>query len=267
MHVDDTLVENVALVATAAGQRLLNVFTTDSRPRDRAGLTALAVRNEEVSSAGLRESLALLRPAARFVDGDLETSPLPDGEWWVIDNAEGSVNHVHGLSEWGTSIALVVDGRVELAVFRQPIGDLTYTARRGGGAWLNGRRLTVSAKQGLDIAIVGTGQAEASQTGTFGRIGRSIERMLHAAFLVRATVPSTFPMLLVAAGNMDAFWQYEPVLPGVAVGSLLVSEAGGVVTTIEGNEWAPGADTIVVAAPGVHAAVVDTIGTDVEARA
>ena len=83
--------------------------------------------------------------------------------------------------------------------------------------------------------------------------------MLDAAFLVRATVPSTFPMLLVAAGNMDAFWQYEPILPGVAVGSLLISEAGGVVTTIDGKPWTPGSDTILVGAPGVHPFVRDAL--------
>ncbi|MGQ7365915.1 inositol monophosphatase family protein, partial [Streptococcus suis] len=96
------------------------------------------------------------------------------------------------------------------------------------------RPLAVSAKQGHEIAIVGTGQAEAKQAATYSAIGASMTALLGAAFLVKATVPSTFPMLLVAAGHMDAFWQYEPVLPGVAVGSLMVTEAGGVVTTISG---------------------------------
>jgi myo-inositol-1(or 4)-monophosphatase len=260
MDVDDELVGAVAKVATEAGNRLLDVFTSDSRPADKQELMRVAVRNERLASNGLREALSALRPAARFVEDEQEAAPLPDdGEWWVVDNAEGSVNHVHGLSEWGVSIALVVAGQPELAVFRQPIGDLTYTARRGGGAWLNGRRLAVSQKNGLEIAIVGTGQAEAHQAETYRRIGRSITALLDHAFLVRATVPSTFPMILVAAGNMDAFWQYEPVLPGVAVGSLLITEAGGTVSTIDGKPWAPGADSILVGAPAVHPAVRDAL--------
>ena len=260
MDVDDALVEAVAKVATDAGNRLLGVFTPDARPADKQELVRLAVRNERVASAGLRDALSALRPGARFVEDEQEAAPLPDdGQWWVVDNAEGSVNHVHGLSEWGVSIALVVAGRTELAVFRQPIGDLTYTARRGGGAWLNGQPLAVSQKNGLEIAIVGTGQAEAHQAETYGRIGRSITALLDHAFLVRATVPSTFPMLLVAAGHMDAFWQYEPVLPGVAVGSLFIAEAGGTVTTIDGQPWTPGADTILVGAPTVHPAVRDAL--------
>ncbi|TBN57614.1 3'(2'),5'-bisphosphate nucleotidase CysQ [Glaciihabitans arcticus] len=260
MEINDQTVAAVAAIAKNAGQRLLDVFSPDARPVDRDELQRVAARNEQVSADGLRDALHELRPDARFIDGDLETTALPDsGEWWAIDNAEGSVNHVHGLAEWGVSIALIVDRRVELAVFRQPIGDLTYTARRGFGSWLNGSRLTVAQKNDLDIAIVGTGQAEARQVATYAHIGRSIETMLEHAFLVRATVPSTFPMLLIAAGNMDAFWQYEPVLPGVAAGSLLISEAGGLVTTIDGGPWAPGASTIAVGSPAVHAALISVL--------
>ncbi|MEV6636191.1 inositol monophosphatase family protein [Actinoplanes sp. NPDC051470] len=247
------LIEEVTKVATAAGDRLLAVWSPDARPADLPQMLVAAERNEQV--AQVRDALAALRPDVGFA-GDT----LPgDGAWWVVDNAEGSVNHVHGLAEWGVSIALVEDGQVAFAVFRQPVGDLTYTARRGHGAWLNGRKLAVSAKRGLEIAVVGTGQAEAGQTRTYERIGRSITTMLDRAFLVRATVPSTFPMLLVAAGQMDGFWQYETVLPGVATGALLISEAGGVVTTIGGEPWTPHADSILAAAPGVHGPARDAL--------
>jgi myo-inositol-1(or 4)-monophosphatase len=89
----------------------------------------------------------------------------------------------------------------------------------GAGAHLNGRPLRTSAKTSLDAAIAVTGQAEAGQDGTYRRIGESVTAMLGQALLVRAFVPSTFPMLLVATGQNDVFWQYEPVLPGVAAGA------------------------------------------------
>ena len=258
--VDARLLAEVVDVAIAVGDRLLAVYDPASRPADRAQLMELAIRNEAVSGDGLREALGRLRPEARWVEEEQETEPLPDdGAWWVVDNAEGSVNHVHGLPEWGVSITLVEKDEPVLAVFRQPVGDLTYTALRGGGARRNGEVLAVSAKQGLEIAVVGTGQAEAGQAETYARIGRSVAALLGSAFLVRATVPSTFPMLLVAAGHMDAFWQYEPVLPGVALGALLVREAGGVVTQADGAPWRPGSDSILVAAPGVHAAALDAL--------
>lgn len=256
---DAELLAAVEEVAAAAGQRLLALYSPDSRPRDRAEMIEAARANEAASSDGLREALHRIRPEARWLDDELETSTLPDGEWWVVDTVEGNVNHVHGLPEWCVSIALVRDGVPVLAVVRHPVPDLTYTAVLGGGAFVNDTPLSTSAKQGLDVAVVSTGQAEAGQGDTYRRIGDSITAMLGEALLVRAQVPSTFPILLVAAGHIDAFWQYQPTLPGVAAGALLVSEAGGVVTTIAGDPWSPGADSILFAAPGVHAAARDSL--------
>jgi myo-inositol-1(or 4)-monophosphatase len=147
----------------------------------------------------------------------------------------------------------------ELGVFLQPVADLAYTARRGHGVFKNGHRLKASLKSGLELAIVGTGQAEAAQAQTYARIGRSMTALLQQAFLVRATVPSTFPLLLVAGGHIDAFWQYEPVLPGIALGILAATEAGGIVTAIDGSPWTPASGTVLVAAPGVHAAMVQAL--------
>jgi myo-inositol-1(or 4)-monophosphatase len=259
MDTDAYLLEQVTKVAVEAGGRLLAVYSPDARPADRGELMKAARRNEEVASAGLREALRALRPGARWLEEENETGELPAGQWWVVDDAEGSVNHVHGLPEWGVSISLVIDGVPELGVFHQPVADLTYTARRGQGAYRNGQPLTVSRKSGLELAIVGTGQAEAGQAETYQRIGRSITALLGQAFLVRATVPSTFPLLLVAGGQLDAFWQYEPVLPGIALGILLATEAGGIATAVDGSPWAPGSGTVLVAAPGVHAAMVSAL--------
>jgi myo-inositol-1(or 4)-monophosphatase len=260
MDTDDQLLDDVTKVAIEAGDRLLAVYSPEARPAGRDELMKAAMRNEHAAAAGLRDALRALRPGARWLEEDNETGALPGGEWWVVDNAEGSVNHVHGLPEWGVSITLVVDGVPELGVFRQPVADLTYTARRGHGAHVGGRRLTVSAKSGLDLAIVGTGQAEAGQAETYARIGRSVTALLRQAFLVRVTVPSTFPLLLVAGGHVDAFWQYEPVLPGIALGILAAAEAGGIVTAVDGSPWTPAAGTVLVAAPGVHAAMVQALG-------
>src|SRR6185437_8386557 len=134
-HPDLELLSAVAQVAAEAGDRLLAVYSPGARPADRGELLKAAARNEEVSSAGLREALHALRPGARWLEEEDEAGPLPDGEWWVVDNAEGSVNHVHGMPEWGVSITLVADGVPLLGAFRQPVGGLTYTALRGHGAY------------------------------------------------------------------------------------------------------------------------------------
>lgn len=253
------LLDSMAAIARAAGGRLLAVYSPTSRPRSRDDMFGAGQRNEEVSLQGMRDALTALRPAAGWVDEDQETTELPDGEWWTVDAVEGNVNNVHGMSDWCVVITLIRNGVPVATTIYQPVGDLLYTASQGGGAFLNGTPLRVSDKSQFNAAIVATGQAEADQQNTPRRIGNSITAMLHKALLVRATVPSTFPMILVASGHNDVFWQYEPVLPGVAAGILLVTEAGGRATRIDGSPWRPGAADILVATPGLFAEAVQTL--------
>jgi myo-inositol-1(or 4)-monophosphatase len=244
-----------------AGSRLLTRYSTDARPADRAGLLAAIDENERNSIDELHLALAAARPEAKWVTEETETTELPPGEWWAVDAVEGNVNHVHGLPEWCVSATLLRDGVPVLTAVYQPVGDVLHSAIRGGGAFAGDRRLRVSAKSDLGVAIATTGQAEAGQRETYRRIGDAITAMLGATLLVRATVPSTFPMLLVAAGHADLFWQYRPTLPGVAAGALLVSEAGGIVTDLAGAPWRPGSDGILASAPALHAAALGTLST------
>ncbi|MFD4601946.1 inositol monophosphatase family protein [Streptomyces sp. NPDC058464] len=258
---DRKLLDTVVEIAAEAGRALEARYSTAARPAERHDMFRTGTADGQVSLDILRPALTALRPEARWLTDEYETTELPAGEWWVVDEVEGNVNHVHGLPEWAVTVALVRDGQTVLAVVRQPVGDLTYTALRGAGAHLNGTPLKVSAKTELNAAIVVTGQAEADQDGTYRRIGQSITAMLDSALLVRASVPSTFPMLLVGAGHNDVFWQYEPVLPGVAAGALMITEAGGTVTRIDGTPWTPGADTILATAPALHDPAVQVLST------
>jgi myo-inositol-1(or 4)-monophosphatase len=256
-----TLSTAVTEATKKAGARLLAVHSPDARPAGRADMYTAVRRNDTVALDGLRAELAAARPGARWVEEDQETTGLPPGEWWAVDAVEGNVNHVHGLAEWAVSVTLLRDGAPVLAVVHQPVGDLTYTAARGEGAWRDGVRLHVSAKRDLDAAIVTTGQAEPGQAGTYRRIGESVTAMLGHALAVRMSVPSTFPMLLLANGQNDVFWQYEPVLSGIAAGMLLATEAGGTATRIDGSPWRPGSPDVLVAAPALHEAAVTVLST------
>lgn len=258
---DPTLLAKVIDAVHDAGTRLLALYSPDARPGDWNEIARAGHRNEDASLDGLRVALEAARPQAQWVDDDQETVVLPPGEWWAVDAVEGNVNHVHGLPEWCVSATLLRDNTPALAVVYQPIGDLTYTAIRGGGAYLNGRPLHTSTKSDLAVAIVTTGQAEAGQAHTYRRFGDAITAMLSRALLVRATVPSTFLLLLVASGHYDVFWQYEPVLPSIAAGALFITEAGGIVSDIHGHPWRPGSPDFLAASPKLHTAAVEALST------
>ena len=249
----------IVKAAAAAGDRLLAEFSAEARPSSRKDMAVAGHHTEDLVLGELRPELERLRPAAGWAGDDLETVALPPGEWWVVDAVEGAVNYVHGMPEWAVTVALMRDGQPVLAVVRQPVGDLTYTSVSGRGAHRNGQPLHVSGKARLDAAIGVTGQAEAGQQDTYRKIGESVTAMLGQALLVRAFVPSTFPMLLVATGQHDVFWQYEPVLPGVAAGALFITEAGGTVSRIDGSPWCPGSPDILAAAPALHRAAADAL--------
>lgn len=131
---DFALLQHVVEALHASGDRLLHDFTVAARPAGRADLLAAVRRNEKTSLHGLARTLAALRPRAGSVEGDLETTALPDGEWCSVDAVEGNVNHVHGLPEWSVTVTLLRDDTPVLTAVYQPVGDLTYTAVRGGGA-------------------------------------------------------------------------------------------------------------------------------------
>jgi len=244
----EELLDQVTVAVVKAGKALLEGYVETARPANKAEMGREGRRLDELVTAILRPALAEIRPEARWVGEEQEMTALPPGEWWAVDPIEGGVNYVHGMDQWAVTVALIQDNEPVLAVVHQPVGDRLWTAVRGGGAYRNGRPLTVSAKTDLDAAIVTMTQPRTQNR----RFGDAVTALLPEVLFVRSTVPSTFPQLDLAAGHVDAYWQYQCDLIGVAAGVLLATAAGGVVTNLRGTPWRPGDGDILGAAPGVH---------------
>jgi myo-inositol-1(or 4)-monophosphatase len=164
------------------------------------------------------------------------------------------------MGEWAVTAALVRDNVPVLAVVHVPLTGDTYTALRGGGAFLDGERLRASAKTDLRAALVGTGQARPGETEeALRRMGASVTGMLLDALVVRVSVPATMQLIHVAAGRMDTFWQFSDVRSGLLPGALLVAEAGGTVTDTRGEPWSLASADFLASAPGVHARAVEVL--------
>lgn len=245
------------------GRHLLATFSERTRtPDDLERLIHAIHANDDASLTIARRLLERAVPAAGWVDDELEGGELPHGDWWIFDAVEGNVNHVHGLPEWGISATLVRDGAPQLTAVYEPVADRLYTAVRGSGlAAVNGEPLRPSTKTELKAAIVTTGQAKPGESAqTYQRIGASVTAMLNAALVVRMTVPATFQLGRVAGGQTDAFWQHSDVRSGLAAGALLVSEAGGSVTDLQGRPWTFASKDFLACAPGIRREALTVLG-------
>ncbi|MGW1268729.1 inositol monophosphatase family protein [Streptomyces sp. NPDC002491] len=257
---DADLLTQTAVAVRAAASALLERFGDVVRYRTREELMRALDANDDLALDILRPRLELLRPHARLVEDELAGGALPSGEWWVLDPAEGNVNHLHGLPEWAVTATLVRDNQPVLTAVHVPLTGETYTALAGAGAHLDGRPLHVSPTTELGLSLVATSQARPDEDeGVVRRIGSSITAMLFDALVVRTSVPATLHLLNVAAGRIDAFWQYAGARADLLPGALLVAEAGGRITDADGRPWTPDSESFLAAAPGVHAAAVTTL--------
>ncbi|MFF7200249.1 inositol monophosphatase family protein [Streptomyces sp. NPDC008141] len=257
---DADLLAQTAIAVEAAGSVLRERFGGVVRHRTREELMRALAANDEVALDVLRPRLTLLRPGARWVEEELDGGALPAGEWWVVDPAEGNVNHLHGLPDWAVTATLVRENQPVLTAVHLPLTGETYTALAGGGAHLDGRPLHVSETTDLGLGLVATSQARPDEDeAVTRRIGASITAMLLDALVVRTSVPATLHLLNVAAGRIDAFWQFAGARADLLPGALLVSEAGGRISDAEGRPWTTQSESLLAAAPGVHTDAVATL--------
>ncbi|MFF7295959.1 inositol monophosphatase family protein [Streptomyces sp. NPDC008265] len=257
---DADLLDRTTLAVREAGAVLRERFGQVVHHRTREELMHALAANDDAALAVLRPRLTALRPDAGWVEDELDGGALPPGEWWVVDPAEGNVNHLHALPDWAVTATLVRENRPVLTVVHLPLTGETYTALAGAGAHLDGKPLRVSRTAELGLGIVATSQARPDEDAeVVRRIGSSITAMLFDALVVRTAVPATLHLANVAAGRIDAFWQFAGARADLLPGALLVTEAGGRISDAEGRPWTPRSESFLAGAPGVHAEAVATL--------
>jgi len=169
---------------------------------------------------------------------------------WVIDPLDGTTNFLHGFPQYCVSIALEHRGIVTQAVVYDPARNDLYTASRGRGAYLNDNRLRVSKRLNLKAALVATGfpYKELAHLDPYMAM---LGDIMKGSCGVRRTGSAVLDLAYVAAGRLDGFWQLGLSRWDMAAGSLLVTEAGGLVADLEGNEGYMDSGYIVAGNPKV----------------
>ena len=177
---------------------------------------------------------------------------------WIIDPLDGTTNFLHGFPQYCVSIALMHKGVVTQAVIYDPGRNDLFTASRGVGAFLNDQRLRVSKRPDLKSGLIGTGFPFRQGEHMEAYLAMLREVMKHSRGVRRAG-SAALDLAYVAAGRLDAFWEFGLGPWDIAAGALLVTEAGGLVGDLEGEGGYMESGNIVCGNPKVFVELLRTI--------
>ncbi len=221
------------------------------------------------AEATVKEELNKARPGYAFLMEEGGRSGSENWAWrWIVDPLDGTSNFLHGIPHWCISIALehrLQDGTAEIAsaMIYNPVNDEMFWAEKGIGAYLNERRLRVSARREFHTALFATGIPFANVTAQRRlAFARTLGVLMPQVAGIRRFGAAALDMAWVAAGRYDGYWELGLKPWDMAAGLLIVREAGGFVTDPAGAESVLHDDTgndIVAANPHMHPRLRDVV--------
>ncbi|MBY6191438.1 inositol monophosphatase family protein [Microbulbifer agarilyticus] len=219
----------------------------------------------EVDKASEQEIIYHLRKAypkhsIRAEETGVIEGAEPEYEW-IIDPLDGTTNFIHGMPHFAISIACRYKGQIEHAVVLDPIKREEFTASRGRGAALNGRRIRVSNRQGLNGALIGTGiPFSGEQLDNIDAYLAAMKEIAGQTAGIRRPGAAALDLAYVAAGRFDGFWEMYLNTWDIAAGSLLVKEAGGLISDFRGGNDYLDSGNLVCATPKTFKPLLQIVG-------
>lgn len=177
---------------------------------------------------------------------------------WIIDPLDGTHNYLHGFPFYCVSIAVRVKNRLEHGVIYDPLRHECFSASRGRGAQLNDRRIRVSKQTQLNAAMLGTGFPFRNVT-IAKRYLPTFEALVGKCAGVRRTGSAALDLAYVASGRLDGFWEFGLRPWDIAAGCLIVKEAGGMISDMEGGEDYLKQGNIIAGSPKIFKSLVQTL--------
>ncbi|MGI8508183.1 MAG: inositol monophosphatase family protein [Gemmatimonadaceae bacterium] len=183
---------------------------------------------------------------------------IPHGLCFVVDPLDGTTNFLHGVPAYAVSIAALHDGEPVVGVVRHAALDETYSAIRGAGAWLNGERMRVSSIVDPARSLIATGIPFGGRKDV-ARYARQLVPVAAATAGLRRAGAAALDLAGVAAGRYEAFWELQLSPWDIAAGILMIEEAGGVVTDLDGRRANIESSPLVAGSPAMHAWLIDVL--------
>lgn len=214
----------------------------------------------------VRDELLKARPTYGFLGEEGGEEKGTDGAHrWIVDPLDGTTNFLHGIPQFAVSIALERNGELVAGVIFNPAVDELYTAEKGGGAFLNDRRIRVAARRVLSDCVIGCGAPHLGR-GNHGKFLVELRHVMGEVAGIRRLGAAALDLAYVAAGRLDGFWETELSPWDMAAGIVLIREAGGFVSDVKGANDIFGSGSIVTGNELIHKALLEVASRPVPAR-
>ncbi len=231
---ENAMLEQIMDVVRRAGEMVLSAHDIAAGTHEKTSAADLVTEYDLAVEAFLKRELPPLCPGAIFYGEEEAENADPSRGWaFIVDPIDGTTNFVRGLRQSAISVALARDGQVEYAVVFDPYKNEMFSARRGGGAFLNGAPIRVSGKP-LAEGIFGMGTAIYRREYLEPTM-RVTEQLFRRACDFRRLGAAALDLCDVACGRVELFFEYSLCPWDFAAGSLIITEAGGHISTLQGG--------------------------------
>jgi myo-inositol-1(or 4)-monophosphatase len=183
---------------------------------------------------------------------------------WIIDPLDGTTNYMHGFPVFAVSIGVQVNGRMEHGVVYDPLRQELFTASRGQGAHLDDHRIRVSGQIKLERSLIGTGFPFRAADKEIEPYMAMFKKVLRNTSGIRRPGAAALDLAYVAAGRLDGFWETGLAPWDVAAGSLLIREAGGIFSALDGGEDYMETGNVLTGTPKIYAALAKLCSSEIK---